>query len=101
VSRSCECWYGHHFHHRAAEAGRTYVVPPGDGRLPVCCLLCVEGVLAGERLSDERCQEDRGEEDRESVLPREASHCCVSPTVTKKTMPPKMSAEYKTNIVRT
>jgi hypothetical protein len=25
----------------------------------------------------------------------------VSPTVTKKTMPPAMSTEYKTNIVRT
>ena len=65
------------------------------------CLLRVVVVLAGERLADKRCQEDRGEEEREPVLPREPPHCWVSPTVTKKTMPPTISTEYRRNIVRT
>jgi membrane carboxypeptidase/penicillin-binding protein len=69
--------------------------------VPVRCLLLVEVVLTGERLADERCQEDRGEEQRESVLSREASHCWVSPTATKKTMPAAISTKYRKNIVRT
>ena len=68
--------------------------------LPVRCLLRVEVVLACERLTDERCQEDRGEEERKSVFSGEAFHCCVSPTVTKRTMPPTISIKYRTNIVR-
>ena len=79
--------------HGAAELGREHVVAPRDRRGVVRELVGVEGVLAGERLRDQRREEEDAEEDREAVLVDESPQSTTSPTTIQRARPPTIMSQ--------
>jgi hypothetical protein len=71
-----------------AEVRRKHVVAPRDGCGLVGELVGVEGVLAGERLPDERRHEEDAEADREAVVVDEPPQSTTSPMPIQRARPP-------------